>query len=685
MPKKNLNKKKGELLEKIVAALYKSPGLKVEQNVKYPTTDRGDTREIDVLVTTHVAGLPVEYAFQCKNEEKPIGINKMGEFVAALQDIGIPTKYGIFVSVNGFTKPAIRQAKKNGIRTLVLRGLTEDRLKHEIGDAIQHNIFLIPRINQVAVLNNVAKSEFDWQFLLFFDENQNPIGSIIDLIYNKWLNGEISNQLGEHQIELEVPTNWYQFHKGDKVEPLKITAELSILAAVIEIEGRSRKHLLFDAETDRIEKFKLNVDFKRPAAGETIQINTFYSDEELNEALGSSVDQQLRIKTQLPRLISSLTYYPLSKSVSTELFDLPKEHRPNFENLTQEEFNEKIYTASKNDMFEKGFCNFLGKPISVILRDNNSDLVDVTLLAECGEYEQIISFKEQLSRRSDESFVDIMAWAFKEKGREILRRVPKAQKVKKQALLKDSLENIQKSLQLNPESDSTTRDLATIFFDLGEYKKSLDVQNTLFSKGEAEFNELLLRLRTFIQLEEWKGAARDLRKLEKWIKREKYEHANPIVFFYRAEILTQRKKYKLAWKKLHEVWQASPEQIVSYSASTAFIDKVVREHPTVEGRFFLIEVLYFRASEFLRIAEFENATGSANSAFNLLDDVKLLEQMDKEPIATGSMEDSQISGVLARICDYLRSTENSTFEQNELDRISAWYKKTYGKRMNLME
>ena len=59
---------KGDILEQIVAEMHKTPGVTVERNVFLPVQDESDrTREIDVLLTSKVAGYPICVAIECKN------------------------------------------------------------------------------------------------------------------------------------------------------------------------------------------------------------------------------------------------------------------------------------------------------------------------------------------------------------------------------------------------------------------------------------------------------------------------------------------------------------------------------------------------------------------------------------------------------------------------------------------
>jgi len=81
--------------------MHQMTGVKVEQNVFLPAQDgSGRKREIDVLLSSQVAGHPVRVAIECKNEKEPIGVQKVGEFIDRLLDVGIPTQLGIYVSAS---------------------------------------------------------------------------------------------------------------------------------------------------------------------------------------------------------------------------------------------------------------------------------------------------------------------------------------------------------------------------------------------------------------------------------------------------------------------------------------------------------------------------------------------------------------------------------------------------------
>ncbi|MCK1621760.1 restriction endonuclease [Bradyrhizobium sp. 160] len=91
-----------------MAMMHAVPGVTVETRRKLPVIRGSKTRkrEIDVLLTAHVAGYPVRIAFGCKNEVKALDTLAVDNFAGILEDVGIPVQQGIFVSAKGYTSDA---------------------------------------------------------------------------------------------------------------------------------------------------------------------------------------------------------------------------------------------------------------------------------------------------------------------------------------------------------------------------------------------------------------------------------------------------------------------------------------------------------------------------------------------------------------------------------------------------
>src|SRR6266487_2000361 len=136
--KKSESAIKGRLVEMIVASMHEEAGIKIEQNVRLPSIRNPKRkREIDVLLSGTISGYPIRIAIECKNYKSVIGAPKIDAFVGKLEQIGIPSQHGVFVAAGGFTADAIDRAKEAGIKTLILTGLTKDRLAVEIFSAVQ--------------------------------------------------------------------------------------------------------------------------------------------------------------------------------------------------------------------------------------------------------------------------------------------------------------------------------------------------------------------------------------------------------------------------------------------------------------------------------------------------------------------------------------------------------------------
>lgn len=672
------NKPKGELLEQVVAILYQTPGAKIQKNVDYPTTDGKRTREIDILWTTNIAGLPVEYAFQCKNEVNRIGEGKISQFFGDLTDIGIPSRNGVFVSVNGFTSQAQALATKYGIKTLVLKGLTKDRLKSEINSAIQHNIYLIPRIEEISVLNAASQTEYEYQFGMFFDEYKRQVGIPIDLIFNKWRNGEISEKLGNHSIEMDAPINWFQFYRGKSLPSMKISAKISVLAVVITIDGIAENHFLFDAETRKIEMARTQVKFQGFKEGDEIPLTVFSSEQELKDFTDKSGITSLTIKTKLPRIISNSVYYPLSKSVADRVFGELIKYQAEPNQLTQEKFDKILFDSSQNDLFREGIYNLFGRVISVILLDNDGDLVDLTLIAEAGDIDKVIALTDRYSKNPSNSFRDILAWAYEEKSQQLLDKA-KVAKVNQDNLLKQSLKFVETSLNFKLESISALEKRIEILLLLKNYDEALKTIDFVLAKKSQHIDLHLQRIFTLIRLKKWEFAVKGIKNTEELLKisKESIESARYSIKIFQAEILHEQGKFDKAWLNILTAWEKYPEGTIEYLAGREFVDDTIREITTIESRWFLIELLYFRAAHFYKMHEYELAKQLTDHAIVLLNGIKLLNQMEDEPIAVGEMRMSVLESILIRIAKILRSANSKIFVEEQINKISYWFEQTY--------
>jgi hypothetical protein len=320
-------KQKGKLVEQIVATMHSAPGVKVEQNVHLPARGVSKrTREIDVLLTSDVAGYPIRLAFECKNYAATIDAPRIDEFVGKLADVGIPPQCGIYVTSSQFTSGAIERAAKEGIRLLMLTGLTRDRITAAVNDAIQSIVFLLAAIKQMRVQSNVAQATGN-ELLLFHNEDGEICGSVPDLIWKKWIEGDPHSVLGDHEVELTIPQDWCQLING-KIEPvLALSATVHVVGYVLTLPGRVQQHQLVDVANKTVDRFRVNVQFDPPSG--KYPIVAFNEERELEDFLKKqSTTAHITIgRIRLPRILLGNLYWPPSKRVASILTILTQAHK----------------------------------------------------------------------------------------------------------------------------------------------------------------------------------------------------------------------------------------------------------------------------------------------------------------------------------------------------------------------
>lgn len=667
--------------------MYKSPGIKIETNVQYPTTDGERTREIDILLTVNLEGLRVEYAFQCKNEAKPLDVNKLGEFVGALKDIGVPTKYGIFVSVNGFTSGAIAYAKKFGIQTLVLKGLSRDRLRSEISSAIQHNIYLVPRVEEFTVQNEAGAAEYDWQFFIFTDENKQMVGTVTDLIFNKWRNNEIPDQIGEHTFEMEIPQGWLQFYKGEKIEPQKITARITILAAVITIDGSAENFHLFNAETRKMEKFNAQVKFRQFQKGEVVPLQVFAAEQELSDFIEKSGNIRLTVKTKLLRIIVGDSYYPLSRHVAEVVFGQMQKYGLDFSQITQEQVREEIIKASENDMFREGTFSLIGKEMPVICTDNDGETVDASLLFNKGEFDKVIALREKFLTNPSKQFGSLIAWAYIEKSRQLFKKSYDKPETQRNRLLEESMAKAESALQVEPGFIPAYEHFSTISFARKEYSEALRVLDYILKREPERVHLWLNRAKAFMELKEWNSALESVDKAKSLEERReiKTEHFL-MVLLRRANVLYRLKRYEETWQEILNAWKTEPDAAVKILADSRLIDEIADKVPNIEGILLLVEILYFRAAELIKQEQSAAAAyETAEEAVTILNSLMLAEQMKGEPIVIGQLSGALLEDTIRRILKRLRETGSIDLATEHIEKIKIWFRRTHEEDPDFLE
>ncbi len=313
---------KGDILEEIVASMHGFPGAKVERNVFLPALHAPERqREIDVLISGTVGGYPVKVGIECKNVRSPVGPKLIGEFADKLDDVGLPIRQGVFITASRFTSGALSRAKDLGIQTLEYRNVA-DKLPAAISNAVQSVIFLMLTISQIRITNNKG-GPAQWGEILFFRGEDGTLkGSVPDLVWRQWRLGRLEESLGDHTVDLDLPSGWLQIVDGERADVEKMEVGYSISAHVVDFPGRLAHHQLLDSRSGTVSKFQVDATFDPKAV--RYPVSAYANEGDLESALKArkaSVKLQVG-RVRLPRVRWGSMYWPPSQQAMQKLMAL---------------------------------------------------------------------------------------------------------------------------------------------------------------------------------------------------------------------------------------------------------------------------------------------------------------------------------------------------------------------------
>lgn len=314
-------KRKGDLLEDLVAMMHEMPGVVVEKRKKLPVLNSksGRRREIDVLITSNVAGYPVRLGLGCKNEAKALDTAAVDGFIRILEEIGIPVQQGILVSANGYTVDAQDAAKSRGIKMLVFEGLTSDRLRQEISAAIQSMVFLLITQTTFSVFPYIEGR---------FDDNPQFINAALDLMDEPsgpqllscmawlWMSGAIPSVIGEHIVSLKPEreeATWY------------VMATATVTGLTASVPGIFSQSILRNADAGQVERLHISVKFEKIKGPLTLEPVT---SEEALSAIAHKESMSLITRVRVPRLVTDFGYWPPSEEAMRKVKALFEAGKP---------------------------------------------------------------------------------------------------------------------------------------------------------------------------------------------------------------------------------------------------------------------------------------------------------------------------------------------------------------------
>jgi hypothetical protein len=326
------NKRRGDLLEDVVALLHQTPDVIVQRRVRLPGSSGRSKREIDVLLTTIVAGYEVRIAIECKNEKKKVGSPKIDGFVGKLADVGIPVSHGIYVSAVGYTSSAVDRARSAGVRMLQLEGLTADRLAAEVYGALQSVTYVLLTWTTLNRFENVAEMAApevcEAEIELDVERHRTGTPGLLNAIWDLWIGSKISDQLGKKHVFIRLPDP-FDFGPGfPEFRNGAVVATLEVSGHVASIAGSAKRLGLRNVETSELEKLHLEANYTEGPG--TVRLSSFASEADLASFLFSGALHIHRGRVRVPRMASETTYWPPTQ----EALDRVRELREAGEDVT---------------------------------------------------------------------------------------------------------------------------------------------------------------------------------------------------------------------------------------------------------------------------------------------------------------------------------------------------------------
>jgi hypothetical protein len=313
-------KRKGDILEDLVAMMHEVPGVLVEKRMKLPVlhSKTGRRREVDVLLTSSVAGYPVRFGIGCKNEAKPLDTAAVDSFVRILKEVGIPVQQGILVSAKGYTKDARDAAKLCGIRTLVFEGLSADRLGQEINAALQSVVFLLVTQTNLNMLPYVEEGFRDIPnsaCAILDREDEPPVTQLFSCLSQLWISGAFPATIGDHLFNIQPKSAKATWHALGAV---------TVTGLIASVPGTFSHSILKNAEAGAIEKINVSAKFEETKG--SLKLEPVSSEEALS-AIVHKEPMSLVTRVRVPRIVTSVGYWPPTEQSAQKaktLFDAGK-------------------------------------------------------------------------------------------------------------------------------------------------------------------------------------------------------------------------------------------------------------------------------------------------------------------------------------------------------------------------
>lgn len=670
------NIRKGKIVEAVVALLHDRPGVKVETNVQLPPKhgDPSRRREIDVLITGEIAGYEARVAISCKNERLPIKPNLIDEFIGTLDDVGIPPEHGIFVCVNGYTKGALDRARSKGIKTLVLRGLTKDRLASEVAKAFQFGVYLLADVIRISVTNNIGTAGYEGQFLVFCDAQQELCGTILDLIFDRWQKCDPPSIIGEYDLNLEVPKGWHQFVEGELVPVLAASCTVRVIGLTIELSGKTHRHSLIDPLQNVVERSRFAVTFDMPKKGESLPITAVSSEEDLTKFLNRTPAIRVVVRIRLPRILCGNIYYPFSERVGRLMLTTRTEDPPTHLTFAG------VEGTDLHAVWEKPWYGLFKRGAPVLATDDDGNVVDIRLLMETGDFSKVVALRSEFERNPTPEFAHLLAWAYQMQGLALLESAASQRKDKKQRLLQLAVEKFQLATSINSSFSEAHKKLGSTLRELGQLEESLSAYDRAIAINQNDFEAWADRAAPLInqnRLAEAIDSASNALQHAIEPSSQAYALATRAAAHHFAGHRPEAANDLLA------AWELHPATIVESIEAYGLHDPICVAEPSPRAVLLLAEMRWTKAAHEAANSNSGDAVTFAELAAQTLE--VLIGIDSEEVVSEGPLPNDLIDDVLTRTAARLNVLDDKELRDNAVGRMQAWSKGIRGYELKALK
>lgn len=180
-----------------------TPNSKIVYDYRVIGKTTGVDRQVDIALFSQIGQFDIFIAMDCKDYKKPVDVKEVESFATMLEDINADK--GVMVTYKGFSSAARKVAEKKRIDLLKMIDVESEEWPVQVSiPAIiddrgikQMQITISSSYSSPLVIPPV-----DPRYLLLFNEDGSLIGSITNILVDKWNKGKIEDRPGVNSFDL---------------------------------------------------------------------------------------------------------------------------------------------------------------------------------------------------------------------------------------------------------------------------------------------------------------------------------------------------------------------------------------------------------------------------------------------------------------------------------------------------